>query len=90
VGCLLRLLLSAKFGKPDIFQSADVAPLWRHAQRRGPDHHCCRVGGLQRPERYGGMLNLITGLATFVRVHISFRIRLLMMLPTFIVGTAAA
>src|SRR6185295_919460 len=39
---------------------------------------------------YGGMLNLITGLATFVRVHASFRVRLLMMLPTFIVGTAAA
>jgi NCS1 nucleoside transporter family len=88
--CLLGLLLSAKFGKPDIFQSADVALGGGMLSVvvliiTAAGLAVCNVLNV-----YGGMLNLITGLATFVRVNPSFRIRILMMLPTFIVGTAAA
>jgi len=88
--CLIGLLLTAKFGESDIFRSADVA-LGGGALSTAV--LLVTAAGLVITNVlnvYGGMLNLITGLATFKRVTVSFRTRVLMILPTFVVGTAAA
>lgn len=88
--CLIGLLLTAKFGESDIFRSADVA-LGGGALSMAV--LLVTAAGLiitNVLNVYGGMLNLITGLATFRRVKVSFRTRVVMILPTFVIGTAAA
>ncbi|KQU32909.1 cytosine permease [Rhodococcus fascians] len=88
--CALGLLLTAKFGFGDIFQSADAA---LGGGLLGSVVLAATAAGLAVTNVlniYGGMLNLVTGLSTFVRVPASLRTRVLMMMPTFVLGTAAA
>lgn len=87
---LLGALLTVRFPAPDLYQGANQA----------------MGGGVMATivliitalglvltnvlNVYGGMLNLITGLSTFVRVKTSARTRALMLLPTFVIGTVLA
>jgi purine-cytosine permease-like protein len=48
------------------------------------------LGGNNALNLYGGMLNLITGLSSFVRVPAGVRVRALLILPTFVVGAGLA
>jgi NCS1 family nucleobase:cation symporter-1 len=88
--CLLGLLLTAKFGASDIFQSANVALGGGALSAVVLILTAAGLAVTNVLNVYGGMLNLITGLATFVRVTVSFRTRILMILPTFVIGTAVA
>lgn len=88
--CVLGALLAARFPETDIFRSANDA-LGNGAF--GAIVCVVTAAGLcitNVLNIYGGMLNLITGLATFVRVPVSFRVRLVTILPTFVVGTVVA
>lgn len=88
--CILGLLLTAKFGFGDIFQSADAALGGGALSSVVLVVTAAGLAVTNVLNVYGGMLNLVTGLATFVRVTVSLRTRVLMMLPTFVLGTAAA
>lgn len=88
--CLLGAFLSLKFVAADTFQSARMA---LGGGALAVIVLAISAGGLvltQVLNVYGGMLNLITGLSTFVRVGHSFRTRATMLMPTFIIGTVLA
>jgi len=87
---VLGILLTSTFGADDIFQSADAAMGGGILSAVVLTVTAAGLAVTNVLNVYGGMLNLITGLATFVRIKVSFRNRVLMILPTFIVGTAAA
>jgi NCS1 nucleoside transporter family len=88
--CLLGVVLTAKFPAEDTFQSAS------RALGGGPLATLVLLvtaAGLAVTNVlnvYGGMLNLVTGVATFVKIKVSFTTRTVMLLPTFVIGTAAA
>lgn len=87
---VLGLLLTSAFGSDDIFTSADAAMGGGTLSSIVLLVTAVGLAVTNVLNVYGGMLNLITGLATFVRIEVSFRNRVLMILPTFVLGTAAA
>lgn len=87
---VLGLLLTSASGDTNIFQSADAAMGGGTLSAVVLIVTAAGLAVTNVLNVYGGMLNLVTGLATFVRIDVSFRNRVLMMLPTFVIGTAVA
>lgn len=87
---VLGLLLTSAFGATGIFQSADAAMGGGTLSAVVLIVTAAGLAVTNVLNVYGGMLNLVTGLATFVRIDVSLRNRVLLMLPTFVIGTAAA
>ncbi|MGJ0383804.1 purine-cytosine permease family protein [Paenarthrobacter nicotinovorans] len=88
--CLLGALLTVRFPAADLYQGAG------DAMGRGTVSTIVLLItalGLVLTNVlnvYGGMLNLITGLSSFVRIKTSVRTRTVMLLPTFAIGTVLA
>ncbi|WP_380173669.1 purine-cytosine permease family protein [Kineococcus sp. DHX-1] len=88
--CLLGAFISLKFGAADIFLGARAAMGGGGAAEVVLLVSAVGLVLTNVLNVYGGMLNLITGLSTFVRVSTGFRTRLLTLLPTFVLGTTLA
>ncbi|MDG5809393.1 cytosine permease [Streptomyces ossamyceticus] len=88
--CAVDVLLAAKFAAADVFQSASAALGGGALATVVLVVTALGLVVTNMLNLYGGMLNLITGLATFVKISNSFRTRAAMMLPTLAIGLGLA
>ncbi|MFM9589322.1 cytosine permease [Streptomyces scabiei] len=84
------MLLAARFAAADVFQSAGAALGGGALAAVVLVVTALGLAVTNMLNLYGGMLNLITGLSTFVKIPNSFRTRAAMMLPTLVIGVGLA
>ncbi|MEI5519790.1 cytosine permease [Streptomyces brasiliscabiei] len=87
--CVIGVLLAARFAAADVFQSAGAA-LGGALATVVLVVTALGLAVTNMLNLYGGMLNLITGLSTFVKIPNLFRSRAAMMLPTLVIGLGLA
>jgi NCS1 family nucleobase:cation symporter-1 len=88
--CVIGVLLAARFAAADVFQSASAALGGGALATVVLVVTALGLAVTNMLNLYGGMLNLITGLSTFVKIPNSFRTRAAMMLPTLVIGVGLA
>ncbi|WEH12442.1 cytosine permease [Streptomyces sp. VNUA24] len=88
--CVIGVLLAARFAAADVFQSAGAALGGGALAAVVLVVTALGLAVTNMLNLYGGMLNLITGLSTFVKIPNSFRTRAAMMLPTLVIGVGLA